>query len=198
MSQMEFDGDLGYDTSANKGIWGGLLATRSMNCEAGGDPVEEAILGIRLEHDFDVFQLASPYTHQSTLSMMTFVANGADYHKVTDDIRRSSTNAVNEDFDAATVSTITEKDNVKDFLKTVIRHSMNIMESVQGFAGGQVVQACQGYSFSKTSDRFMAQLNVNRMLSRIKTDEIQMNGMNYCIYHSHHVQSIKLYLKIKM
>lgn len=166
-AQQEVDVDLGYNMSVNKGIWGGLLATRRVNCEYGGDPVEEAIQAIKHEHEFDVFQLISPYTPQSVLSMMTLVANGADHHKVTDVMRTSAAAAVNEDFDAANIGAIVEDNNVKGFLRTVVRHAMNIVESVQGFAGGQVVRACNGYNFStiKTGDRFMAQLNMNRWLS---------------------------------
>ncbi|KAE8277995.1 hypothetical protein D5F01_LYC23930 [Larimichthys crocea] len=114
-AQLDVDVDPGYNMTVNKGIWGGLLATRRVNCEFGGDPVEEA---------------------------------------------------VNEDFSATTVSALVEDDDVKRFLRTVIGHAMNIVESVQGFAGGQVVRACKGYNFStiKTGDRFMAQLNMNRWL----------------------------------
>lgn len=98
--------------------------------------------------------------------MMTLVANGADYHEVPDVMRTSAAAAVNEDFDAVTISSIVENDIVKRFLRTVVMHAMNIVESVQGFAGGQVVRACNGYNFSeiKTGDRFMAQLNMNRWL----------------------------------
>lgn len=166
-AQQLVDVELGYNMSVNKGIWGGLLATRRVNCESGGDPVEEVIQAIKHDHEFDVFQLISPYTPQSILSMMTLVANGADYHKVTDVMRNCAAAAVNEDFDAANISTIVEDDSVKGFLRTVVRHAMNIVESVHGFAGGQVVRACNGYNYStiKTGDRFMAQLTMNRWLS---------------------------------
>lgn len=158
--------DLGYNTSVNTGIWGGMLATRRVNCEFGGDPVEEAIQAIKHEHDFDVFQLISPYTPQSILSMMTLVANGANYHEVSTAVRHSAAHAVNDNFNGATISAIVEDDNVKRFLRTVVKHALTIVESVQGFAGGQVVRACTGYNFStiKTGDRFMAQLNMNRWL----------------------------------
>jgi len=165
-AQREVNVDLGYDRSVNGGIWGGLLATRRVNCETGGDPVEEAIQAMRHEHDFDVFQLISPYTPQSILSMMTLVANGAGYHHVTEQTRAYAAAAVNDDFDAATICNIVENEGVKGFLRTVVRHALNIVESVQGFAGGQVVRACSGHNISsiKTGDRFMAQLNVNRWL----------------------------------
>lgn len=156
--------DLGYNV--NRGIWGGLLATRRVNCEFGGDPVEEVIQAIKNNHEFDVFQLVSPYTPQSILSMMTLVANGGEYDRVTPEIKRMAAQAVNEDFSATNVNAIAEDGNVKGFLRTVIKHAMSIVESVQGFAGGQVVRACKGsnYSLINTGDRFMAQLNMNRWL----------------------------------
>ncbi|KAJ7983634.1 hypothetical protein DPEC_G00374880 [Dallia pectoralis] len=166
-AQLDVDADQGYNMLVNKGIWGGLLTTRRVNCDCGGDPVEEVIQAIKQEHDFDVFQLISPYTPQSILSMMTLVANGGGYHQVGDAMRNSAAAAVNEDFDAATVCAVIEEDEVKKFLANVIRHGMTIVESVQGFAAGQVVRACNGYNYStvKTGDRFMAQLNMNRWLS---------------------------------
>lgn len=166
-SLQETHAGLGYDTLVNNDIWGGVLATRRVNCEFGGDPVEEVIQAIRHDPDFDIFQLISPYTPQSILSMMTLVANGGDYHKVDDVLRKSAALAVVNDFNADTISAIVDDESVKDFLKTVVGHAMNIVESVQGFAGGQVVRACQGYNIStvKTGDRFMAQLNMNRWLS---------------------------------
>lgn len=165
-AQLEVEVDLGYNMSVNKGIWGGLLATRRVNCEYGGDPVEEVIQAIKHDHTFNIFQLISPYTPQSILSMMTLVANGADYHTVTDVMRTSAAAAVNEDFDAMTISNILEDDSVKLFLRTVVSYALTIVESVQGFAGGQVIRACNGYNFStiRTGDRFMAQLNMNRWL----------------------------------
>lgn len=165
-AQLEVDIDLGYNMFTNKGILGGLLATRRVNCEYGGDPVEEVIQAIKHEPEFDVFQLLSPYTPQSILSMMTLVANGANYHLVPDSMRATAAAAVNDDFDAVTISALVENDHVKGFLRNVVQHAMNIVESVQGFAGGQVVRACNGYNFStiKTGARFMAQLNMNRWL----------------------------------
>lgn len=165
-AQWEVEGDPGYNISVNKGIWGGMLATRRVNCEFGGDAVEEVIQAIRQDEDFNVFQLISPYTPQSILSMMTLVANGAGHHIISDVIRNSAASAVNDKFNAAFVSAIVEDDDVKRFLRTVIQHAMNIVEGVQGFASGQVVRACNGYNFNtiKTGDRFMAQLNMNRWL----------------------------------
>ncbi|TKS75728.1 hypothetical protein D9C73_010097 [Collichthys lucidus] len=165
-AQLDVDVDPGYNMTVNKGIWGGLLATRRVNCEFGGDPVEEVIQAIKSDHEFDVFQLMSPYTPRSILSMMTLVANGGGYHTLPEDQKNLAAQAVNEDFSATTVSALVEDDDVKRFLRTVIGHAMNIVESVQGFAGGQVVRACKGYNFStiKTGDRFMAQLNMNRWL----------------------------------
>ena len=158
---------LNQDTMVNNGIWGGILATRKVNCEFGGDPVEEVIQAIRNDSNFDIFQLISPYTPQSILSMMLLVANGADYHNVSDVLRKSAALAVNSDFNADTISVIVEDETVKDFLKTVVGHALNIVESVQGFAAGQVVRACQGYNVSEinTGDRFKAQVNMNRWLS---------------------------------
>ena len=165
-AQLEVDLDLGYNMYTNKGILGGLLATRRVNCESGGDPVEEVIQAIRHEHEFDVFELISPYTPQSILSMMTLVANGADYHLVPDVMRGTAAAAVNDDFDSMTISALVEDDNVKGYLRNVVQHAMNIVESVQGFAGGQVIRSCNGYNSStvKTGARFKAQLNVNRWL----------------------------------
>ncbi|KAJ8009786.1 hypothetical protein DPEC_G00067830 [Dallia pectoralis] len=87
-AQLDVDADQGYNMLVNKGIWGGLLTTRRVNCDCGGDPVEEVIQAIKQEHDFDVFQLISPYTPQSILSMMTLVANGGGYHQVGDAMRK--------------------------------------------------------------------------------------------------------------
>lgn len=42
--------------------------------------MEEVIQAIKTDDEFDVFQLISPYTPQSTLSIMTLVANSAHYH----------------------------------------------------------------------------------------------------------------------
>ena len=165
-AQLEVIGDKGYNMSVNNGIWGGLLATRKVNCAYGGDPVEEVIQSIKHEDDFDVFNLISPYTPQSILSMMTLVANGAGYHNVSDNVRHEAARAVNEDFNLMAIGTIVEEESVKTFLRTVVGHAMSIVESVQGFAAGQVVRACDGYNNStiKTGDRFMAQLNMNRWL----------------------------------
>lgn len=159
-AQVEVNVDLGYNMSVNKHIWGGLLSTRRVNCESGGDPVEEVIQAIKHQQVLDMFQLISPYTPQSIRSMMMLVANVADYYQVTNTVRDSAAAAISQDFDAAIISTILENYNVKGFLSTVIRHAMNIVESVQGFVGGQVVRACNGYNIStiKTGDRFMAQL----------------------------------------
>lgn len=137
-----------------------------MNCDLGGDLVEEVIQAIKLEHDFDVFHLISPYTPQSILSMMTLLANGGNFHEVDDTIRANAANAINYDFNLVTIGTIVESENAKRYLRTVIGHAKNIVESVQGFAGGQVVRACNGYNFStvNTAERFMAQININRWI----------------------------------
>ncbi|KAK2814713.1 hypothetical protein Q5P01_000547 [Channa striata] len=137
-----------------------------VNCEYGGDPVEEAIQAIKREPDFDVFRLISPYEPQSVLSMMSLIANGADHHLVPEGTRRMAANAVNGAFDANAVALVVQDEQAKRFLRTVIGHAMTIVESVQGFAGGQVIRACSGYNTSRirTGERFMAQLNVNRWL----------------------------------
>ncbi|KAK7915590.1 hypothetical protein WMY93_011351 [Mugilogobius chulae] len=166
-AQLEVQEEPGYNVYVNRAIWGGLLATRRVNCEFGGDPVEEVIQAIKQDEEFDMFQLLSPYTPHSTLSMMTLVANGADYHKIDKTIRTLAATAVNNDFSADTVNVITEDNSVKEYLRNVIRHGLTIVESVQGFASGQVVRACNGYNYRevKTGERFMAQLNMNRWLS---------------------------------
>ncbi|KAI4822172.1 hypothetical protein KUCAC02_007731 [Chaenocephalus aceratus] len=163
-AQLQVEPDPGYHRSVNGDIWGGLLATRRVNCEAGGDPVEEAIQAIRNERGFDILQLVSPYTPMCILSMMTLVANGADHHRIEEVVRKAA--AVNRDFDADNVNAIAEDVTVREYLNTVVRHAMNIVESVQGFAAGQVVRACSSYNISTigTGDRFMAQLNMNRWL----------------------------------
>ncbi|KAK2814716.1 hypothetical protein Q5P01_000550 [Channa striata] len=160
------EGDPGYEATVNRGIWGGLLATRRVNCEYGGDPVEEAIQAIKREPDFDVFRLISPYEPQSVLSMMSLIANGADHHLVPEGTRRMAANAVNGAFDANAVALVVQDEQAKRFLRTVIGHAMTIVESLQGFAGGQVIRACSGYNTSRirTGERLMAQLNVNRWL----------------------------------
>lgn len=139
-AQLEAPLDPGYDLHVNKGIWGGLLATRRVNTETGGDCVEELLRAIKDDEAFDVFELMSPYTPNSTLSMLTLVANGGG--------------SVGDG-------------HVKQYLRTVIRHALTIVESVQGFACGQVIRACKGYTTSPihTGERFCAQLNVNRWLS---------------------------------
>lgn len=166
-AQLEVNVDLGYNMCVNKGIWGGLLATRKVNCESRGDTVEEVIHAIKHEQEFDTFQLISPYTPQCALSMLTLVANGAGHHNVPDVMRNNAALAVNEDFDAGIITAILQDENVIRFLRTVLRHSISIVESVHGFAAGQVVRACNSYTYStiNTGDRFMAQLNMNRWLS---------------------------------
>ncbi|KAK7878277.1 hypothetical protein WMY93_031096 [Mugilogobius chulae] len=167
VAQREVTGDPGYDLSVNKDIWGGLLATRKVDCDFGGDPVEEVVQAIKTERDFDAFELVSPYTPQSILSMMTLVANGADYQEISDELRLSAARAVNEDYNGDLVGAIAEDESVKKYLRTVIRHAVNIVDAVQGFAAGQVVRSCSGYNFStvKTGEKFVAQLNLNRWLS---------------------------------
>lgn len=83
------------------------------------------------------------------------------------DMRNNAAATVNDDFNPMIITSIVENVNVKTFLRNVVRHAMTIVESVQGFAGGQVIRSCNGYNCStiKTSDRFMAQLNMNRWLS---------------------------------
>ncbi|KAK2812868.1 hypothetical protein Q5P01_000945 [Channa striata] len=140
-AQCKAEGDR-VTATVNRGIWGGLLATRRVNCEYGGDPVEEAIQAIKREPDFDVFRLISPYEPQSVLSMMSLIANGADHHLVPGD-EADGSNAVNgRAFDANAVALVVQDEQAKRFLRTVIGHAMTIVESVQGFAGGQVIRAC--------------------------------------------------------
>lgn len=159
--------ELGYNTTVNKGIWGGLLATRRVNCEFGGDPVEEVIHALKQDPEFNVFQLLSPYTPESTLSMLTLVANGGGYETVPVTMRNMAAATINNEFEPDHVISIAENELTKTYLRTVLRHAMTIMESVQGFAGGQVLRACSGYNYNtiNTGDRFVAKLNVNRWLS---------------------------------
>lgn len=166
-AQMNFHVDPGYDISVNKCIWGGLLATRRVNLESGGDPVEEVIQAIKDESDFDVFQLISPYTPQSILSMMTLVANGGGYYTIGDDVRASAAAAVNDEYQSDIVTAIVNNDAVKQYLKTVLAHALTVVECVQGFASGQVIRSCNGYNTSivNTGDRFMACVNTSRWLS---------------------------------
>ncbi|KAK2825780.1 hypothetical protein Q5P01_019994 [Channa striata] len=123
-AQCKAEGDPGYEATVNRGIWGGLLATRRVNCEYGGDPVEEAIQAIKREPDFDVFRLISP---QSVLSMMSLIANGADHHLVPEGTRWMAANAVNGAFDANAVALVVQDEQAKRFLRTVIGHAMTIV-----------------------------------------------------------------------
>lgn len=165
-AQLGVDGDPGYDLNVNDAIWGGLLATRRVNCEHAGDPVEEVVQALKQEEDFDVFQLASPYHPQSVLSMMTLLANGAEYHRVDQATRNAAAALVNRRFDSNLASQLVQDQEAKRFLKTVIGHAMTIVESVQGFAGGQVLRARKGHNASsvRTGERFMAQLDMHRWL----------------------------------
>lgn len=167
MAQTNVTVDPGYDILVNKGIWGGLLATRRVNLESGGDPVEEVIQAIKDDGDFDVFQLISPYTPQSILSMMTLVANGGGYYNINRDLRVSAAAAVNDAYQGNIVTSIVSDDTVKQYLKTLLTHALTVVECVQGFASGQVIRSCNGYNTSiiNTGDRFMACVNANRWLS---------------------------------
>lgn len=158
--------DPGYDPSVNSAIWGGLLATRRINCDLGGDPIEEVVQAIKREPEFDVFRLISPYSPQSTLSMLMLLSNGGNYDTVDDVVRTAAAGAVNGEFDSAAIGTLLESGEAKQYLRTVLEHALTIVESVQGFAGGQVVRSCNGYNTStiKTGERFMAQININRWL----------------------------------
>lgn len=166
-AQLEAPLDPGYDLHVNKGIWGGLLATRRVNTETGGDCVEELLRAIKDDEAFDVLELMSPYTPNSTLSMLTLVANGGGYHRVPDLCRANAADAANGELNQTNVEAVIDDNHVKQYLRTVIRHALTIVESVQGFACGQVIRACKGYTTSPihTGERFCAQLNVNRWLS---------------------------------
>lgn len=165
-AQLKVEGDPGYEANVNRGIWGGLLATRRVNCEWGGDPVEEAIHAINQEVDFNVFRLISPYQPQSVLAMMTLLANGANYHSVSANVRTGAAHAVNEEFNLAEVTLLMQDEQAKRYLRTVIGHAMTVVESVQGFAGGQVLRARCGYNTGaiRTGERFIAQLHMHRWL----------------------------------
>lgn len=160
-------GELGYNTTVNKGIWGGLLATRRVNCEFGGDPVEEVINAIRQDPGYNAFELISPYTPESTLSMLTLIANAGNYGTIPQAARNLAAAAINEDLNLDRIIGILEDPAAKTFLRKVLRLSMCIMEGVQGFAGGQVLRSCNGYNYNTvhTGDRFIAQLNMHRWLS---------------------------------
>lgn len=165
--QHDIRADLRYSSCINKGIWGGLLATRKVNCETGGDPVEEVIQAIKQDEDFNVFQLTSPYVPQCILSMLTLLANGGEYHQVSDDTRNNAAHAINFDFDADITFSVLDDAAAQRYLRTILVHASNILESVQGFAGGQVLKAQEGSNCSliHTGDRFLAQLNMSRWLS---------------------------------
>nr|BBA49215.1 capsid triplex protein [Oryzias latipes] len=165
-AQLGVEGDPGYDLNVNKGIWGGLLATRRVNCDCGGDPVEEVVQALKHDGDFDVFQLVSPYHPQSVLAIMTLLANGADYHRVDIVTRNAAASLVNDRFDSNLAARLVQDQEAKRFLKTVIGHAMTVVESVQGFAGGQVLRARKGHIASsiRTGDRFVAQLDMHRWL----------------------------------
>ncbi|KAL3987818.1 KRAB domain-containing zinc finger protein [Sarotherodon galilaeus] len=166
-AQLEAPLDPGYDLRVNKGIWGGLLATRRVNTKTGGDCIEELLRAIKDEEAFDVFELMSPYTPNSTLSMLTLVANGGGYHNVPDAFRPNTADAANGEVNQMNIEAVINDNHVKRYLRTVIRHALTIEESVQGFACGQVIRACKGYTTSPihTSERFCAQLNTNRWLT---------------------------------
>lgn len=159
--------DPGYDLRVNKAIWGGLLATRRVNTESGGDCVEELLNAIREDDEFDAFQLLSPYTPHSTHSMLTLVANGGQYNDVSGRSRDAAADAANGQYSAHTIQALISDNAVRTYLQTVMGHALTIAESVQGFAGGQVVRSCKGYTTSDihTGERFFAQLNPHRWLA---------------------------------
>lgn len=159
--------DAGYDLRVNKSIWGGLLATRRVNTETGGDCVEELLNAIKEDDGFDAFQLLSPYTPHSTLSMLTLVANGGHYHNVPVVARDSAAAAVNGEYSPTAIEALVSDNSVKRYLQTVMYHALTIAESVQGFASGQVIRSCKGYTTSDihTGERFCAQLNTHRWLA---------------------------------
>lgn len=166
-AQLEAPLDPGYDLHVNKAVWGGFLATRRVNTETGGDSVEEVLQAIKEDEAFNVFDLVSPYTPHSILSMLTLVTNGGGYHAVSEASRASAADAVNGEFNSSNIQVVMADGDVKCYLRTVIQHALTIVESVQGFASGQVIRACKGYTTSPiyTGDRFCAQLNTNRWLS---------------------------------
>lgn len=75
--------------------------------------------------------------------------------------------AVNGDYNPMNIQAIVSEDNVKRYLKNVMYHALTVAESVQGFASGQVIRACKGYTTSDihTGERFCAQLNTHRWLA---------------------------------
>lgn len=164
-AQLDTTLDAGYDLRVNKSVWGGLLATRRVNTETGGDCIEELMNVIKEEDTFDVFQLLSPYTPNSTLSRLTLVADGGGYHNVSTDSRDIAADA--GDYSPASIQALVSNNTVKRYLQQVMYHALAIAESVQGFASGQVIRSCKGYTTSDigTGKRFCAQLNTHRWLS---------------------------------
>lgn len=166
-AQLEATLDRGYDLRVNKSIWGGLLATRRVNTETGGDCIEELLTAIKEDDTFDTFQLLSPYTPNSTLSMLTLVADGGGHHNVTRVTRDTAADAANGQYNPNTIQALVSNADAKRYLREVMYHVLTIAESVQGFASGQVIRSCKGYNTSDicTGERFCAQLNTHRWLS---------------------------------
>lgn len=165
-AQSEVRAEPGNNISVNKGIWGGLLATRRVD-DNGGDALEEALRAIREEDGVDVSKWLSPHTPESLYAMMSLVANGAGYSAIPLPVRQNAAAVITSAYNPHTFDGVVANDEVKRYIRHIVMHSLTILEGVQGFASGQVIRACNGYTTSNiyTGDRFMAQLNVNRWLS---------------------------------
>ena len=154
--------------NVNNGIWGALLATRRVKCEHGGDPVEEFLQVMKQDDDeFECSQLITPYMPEALYSMLTLVANGGFHSAIPLSDRQAAANVINAEYDGGfEVNSIIGNDTVKRYLRTIMCHAMTIMESLQGFASGQVVRACNGENSRaiKPGDRFAAFVCLGRWL----------------------------------
>lgn len=155
--------DRGNDPGVNGCVWGGLLATKPVN---GPDCLEQAIRAIQDEDARDVNKWISPYTPESAYAMMTLIANGGSYQNIPDDTRMQAANVISNAYDRNVFTAVLENNDVQIYLRNILSHSLTIMESVQGFASGQVIRSCNGYTTSPvyTGERFVAQLNMSRWL----------------------------------
>lgn len=156
-------GDRCNDPGVNGCVWGGLLATKPVN---GPDCLEQAIQAVQDEDSCGVHKWISPYTPESAYAMMSLIANGGAYQDVPNSARRGAESVVNDPYDRNAFVTVLENRGVKTYLRNILSCSLSIMESVQGFASGQVIRSCNGYTTSPvyTGERFVAQLNMSRWL----------------------------------
>lgn len=162
-AQQAIVGDRGNDIGVNRCIWGGVLATKPVN---GQDCLEQAIQAIQDEDARDVHKWISPYTPENVYAMMSLVANGGGYQDIGNATRNLAAAVLNEQYSLNNFVEVLNNGPVQTYIRNILSHSFSIMESIQGFASGQVIRSCNGYTTNPvdTGERFIAQLNMSRWL----------------------------------